>query len=96
VLLCGAQYQPMLQGSCSRRFKAASRSLSQRGAQLMAVVRFWESGARVAEEERGSVQRGRDTKWGLLPEAVVCLPGRAYRFPRGWHKVDDDQLNTVS
>jgi hypothetical protein len=41
------------------------------------TVRFWESGARVAEEERGRVRRGRDTKWGMLPQTVVCLPGRA-------------------
>jgi hypothetical protein len=39
----------------------------------------WESGARAAEEERGRVRRGCDTK-GMLSEAVVCLPGRAYRF----------------
>jgi hypothetical protein len=41
---------------------------------------FWESGARVAEEERGRVRCGGDTKGGLLPKTVVGLPGRACRF----------------
>jgi hypothetical protein len=50
----------------------------------------------MAEVERGRVRRDRDTKWGLLPEAVVGLPGRAYCFTRGRHKVGDDQINTVS
>jgi hypothetical protein len=31
-------------------------------------------------EDRGRVRRGRVTKWGLLPEAVVGLPGRACCF----------------
>jgi hypothetical protein len=34
-------------------------------------------------------------KEGLLPEAVICLPGRACRFTHARHKVDDDQLKTV-
>jgi hypothetical protein len=63
---------------------------------VLAVARFWESGARMAEVERGRVRRRRDTTWGLLPEAVVGLPGRAYCFTRGRHNVGDDQLNTVS
>jgi hypothetical protein len=50
----------------------------------------------MAEVERGRVRRGRDTKWGLLPEAVVGLPGRDCCFTRGRHKVGDDQLNTIS
>jgi hypothetical protein len=59
-------------------------------------ARFWKSGATMAEVQRGRVRCGRDTKWGLLPEAVVGLPGRAYCFTRGRQKVGDDQLNTVS
>jgi hypothetical protein len=50
------------------------------GPQEAAVyVMVWESGARAAEEERGRVRRGRST-CGMLPGAVVCLPGRAYRL----------------
>jgi hypothetical protein len=32
----------------------------------------------------------------MLPEAVVCLPGRAYRLRMAGKNLDDDQLNTVS
>jgi hypothetical protein len=55
----------------------------------------WESGARAAEEERGRVRRGSGT-YGMLPGAVVCLPGRAYRLLMAGKNLDYDQLNTVS
>jgi hypothetical protein len=32
----------------------------------------------------------------MLPGAVVCLPGRAYRLLVAGKNLDDDQLNTVS
>jgi hypothetical protein len=32
----------------------------------------------------------------MLPEAVVCLPGRTYRLLLAGENLDDDQLNTVS
>jgi hypothetical protein len=32
----------------------------------------------------------------MLPGAVVCLPGRAYRLLMAGKNLDDDQLNTVS
>jgi hypothetical protein len=32
----------------------------------------------------------------MLPGAVVCLPGRAYRLLMPGKNLDDDQLNTVS
>jgi hypothetical protein len=32
----------------------------------------------------------------MLPGAVVCLPGRAYRLLLAGKNLDDDQLNTVS
>jgi hypothetical protein len=32
----------------------------------------------------------------MLPEAVVCLPGRTYRLRMAGKNLDDDQLNAVS
>jgi hypothetical protein len=32
----------------------------------------------------------------MFPEAVVCLPGRAYRLLTAGKNLDDDQVNTVS
>jgi hypothetical protein len=32
----------------------------------------------------------------MLPKAVVCLPGRAYRLLMAGKNLDNDQINTVS